>query len=254
VTAEVDTGDGATGIAITHDGRLAFVCHVGTSKVSVVDLTSHMVTQEVELGGNYAEEITFDDTDTVGIVTYLDGATNSKNVRTFAVADIAGTLSPPLSLNSDAAGVPFFPGTKVAFVVLAYNPLTSPVSGYALIDATDPHAPVKLAQAQWSDATYIDYQAIPAPARGSVLVPVAVNGMLSVREYTLATSDVVLKKTYDVAPTQLFGAFGAVVDGANHMVLTMPGDKKLAVLDLGTGAAFSVPWLKEAGPMGIALH
>jgi DNA-binding beta-propeller fold protein YncE len=156
VKVELDTGDGATGIAITHDGRLAFVCHVGTTTVSVVDAKAGKVLQQVDLGGTFAEEISLDDTDTVGIVTYLDPATTSKNVRTFAVADMASTLSAPIPLNNDAAGVPFFPGTKVAYVVLSYNPLTSPSSGYALIDATDPQAPVKLVETMWTDATYTE--------------------------------------------------------------------------------------------------
>jgi hypothetical protein len=38
-----------------------------------------------------------------------------------------------------------------------------------------------------------------------------------------------------VAPTKLFGAFGAVVDAMGRMVLTMRGDRELAVLDLAWG-------------------
>jgi DNA-binding beta-propeller fold protein YncE len=254
VEAEVDAGDGPTGIAITHDARLAFVCHASTTNVTVIDMKTHGVLAQVDTGGTFAEEVSLDDTDTVGIVTSLDPATNFKNARTFAVADMAATLSAPIPLNSDAAGVPFFPGKKVAYVVLSYNPLNSPASGYALIDASDPRAPVKLAETQWTDATYINYQAIAAPARGTILVPVASGGMLRVREYAMGTGDVVLQQTYDVVATKLFGAFGAVVDQAGRMLLTMPGDRQLAVLNLGTGASFTVPWFTEAGPMGVALR
>jgi DNA-binding beta-propeller fold protein YncE len=254
VVASLDTGADATGIAITHDGSRAFVCHAGTSDVTIVDVAARKILQQVDLGGTFAEEIALDDSGTVGIVTYLDPTTNSKNARTFAVADMASTLSPPIALDSDAAGVPFFPGAKVAYVVLAYNPLTSPSSGYALIDATNPSSPVKLVETKWTDATYVDYQAIPFPAHGTVLVPVATGGMLTVREYALGTSDVVLQKTYDVAPTGLFGSFGAVVDAKGRMVLTMPGERKLAVVDLSSGKAFAVPWFPEAGPLGVALR
>jgi DNA-binding beta-propeller fold protein YncE len=254
IDAVLDTGDGATGIAITHDGTRAFVAHAATSMVSIVDVKAHKVLEQVDVGGTFAEEVALDDTDTVGIVTYLDPTSSSKNVRTFAVSDMASTLSPPIPLGSDAAGVPFFPGTKVAYVVLAYNPLTSPASGYALVDATNPMAPVKLVQTMWTDMTYVDYQAIPAPGRGTVLVPVAVGGRLAVREYALGTADVVLQKTYDVAATRLFGAFGAVLDGQGRLALTMPGDREVAVLDLGTGASFTVPWFTEPGPLGVALR
>ena len=160
IVAELDTGDDATGIAITHDGRLAFVCHASASNVSIIDMNTHQVLQDVDLGGNYAEDISLDDTDTVGVVTYLDPSTSQKNVRTFAVADMASTLSAPIPLDNDAACVPFFPGTKVAYVVLAYNGITSTASGYALIDASHPNAPVKLVETKWTDATYVGFAAI----------------------------------------------------------------------------------------------
>jgi hypothetical protein len=87
VVASLDTGSGATGIAITHDGSRAFICHAGTSDVTVVDVQTRQILQQVDVGGTFAEEIALDDTDTVGIVTYLDSNTESKDVRTFAVAD-----------------------------------------------------------------------------------------------------------------------------------------------------------------------
>ncbi|MGH7435731.1 MAG: hypothetical protein ACRENE_08655, partial [Polyangiaceae bacterium] len=157
-------------------------------------------------------------------------------------------------LGTDAAGVPFFPGTKTAFVVLAYNPLTSPASGYALVDVTDPSAPKKIVQTMWTDATYIAYEAIAAPARNTVLVPVASGGTLDVREYSLGAADVTLVKTYPVAPATLFGAFGLVVDAAGHVALTMPGTRQLAVLDLASGASFTDAWFSEPSPLGIALR
>jgi DNA-binding beta-propeller fold protein YncE len=254
VVASLDTGAEATGIAITHDGAHAFISHEGTSNLTVVDVQARQILAQVDLGGTFAEEVSLDDSDTVGIVTYLDPASQEKNVRTFAVADMASTLSAPIPLGTDAAGVPFFPGTKIAFVVLAYNPLTSPASGYALIDATNPASPVKLVQTMWTDATYVAYQAIQFPAHGTVLVPVATGGLLSVREYALAGSDVSLSATIPVAATQLFGAFGAVVDAQGHLALTMPEQRQIALVDLGSGAAVTVPWFSPAGPLGIALR
>jgi hypothetical protein len=147
--------------------------------------------------------------------------------------------------------VPFFPGSKVAYVVLAYNPLTSPASGYALVDATNPSSPVKLVETKWTDATYMDFQAFAFPTRGTVLVSLATGGMLSVREYALGATDVVLKNTYPVVSTKLFGA---IVDARGPMVLTMPGDRQLVVLDLTSGAALTVPWFTQAGPLGIAMR
>jgi DNA-binding beta-propeller fold protein YncE len=254
VVASLDTGAEATGIAITHDGTRAFISHEGTSDLTVVDVKTQQILAQVDVGGTFAEEVSLDDSDTVGIVTYLDPTSQEKNVRTFAVADMASTLSAPIPLGTDAAGVPFFPETKIAFVVLAYNPLTSPASGYALIDATNPASPVKLVQTMWTDATYVAYQAIQFPAHGTVLVPLATGGTLSVREYAFAGSDVSLRTTIPVAATQLFGAFGAVVDAQGHLALTMPQQRQIALLDIGSGAVVTVPWFSPAGPLGIALR
>jgi hypothetical protein len=167
---------------------------------------------------------------------------------------MAGTLSPTVPIDGDSAGVAFFPGTKTAYVVQSYNAITSLSSGYTLVDATNPTAPVKLADVRWTDATYIDYPVIPAPSRGTVLVPVTSNSKLTLREYALGATDVVLKNTWDVAATGLFGAYSLILDPKGRVVLTMPGDKELAVLDLNTSMAFTVPWGTQAGPTGIDLH
>ncbi|HLK40709.1 MAG TPA: hypothetical protein VKU41_28345, partial [Polyangiaceae bacterium] len=189
----------------------------GPSKELLVNLATRAIDAELDVGDGPS-----------GIALTGDGA------RTFAVADMRGTLSAPINLGSDAAGVPFFPGTKTAYVVLAYNPLTSPTSGYALIDASGPNAPVLVKKTAFTDATYVNFQAIAAPARGTVLVPISTGGELSIREYALGASDVVLKDTFDVGPVQGMGAFGTTVDPAGHAVVTLPADKKLAVLDLNT--------------------
>src|SRR6185437_14952997 len=78
VTASLDTGDGPTGIAITHDGKTAFIAHAGATTVTVVDVPGHKKIKDVDVGGNFAESIALDDSDTVGIVTSLDPSTSQK--------------------------------------------------------------------------------------------------------------------------------------------------------------------------------
>jgi YVTN family beta-propeller protein len=253
VEAELDVGDGPTGIALTRDGTRAFVSHAGSSEVTIIDLKTRQVIEQVDVGGAFAEQIGFDETGTVGIVTCLAGGL-SKGARTFSVDDMKGTLSSPIDLASDAAGVPFFPGTKTAYVVLAYNPLSSPTSGYAIIDAASPSAPVMIKRTSFTDATYVNFQALAAPARGTVLVPIALGGQLSVREYSLGADDVVLEDTFDFGTIQGMGAFGMTLDDAGHLVMTLPAEKMLAVLDLNTRSKFNVPWTSQPGPMGIDRH
>ena len=253
VKSEIDAGDGAAGIAITHDGRLAFVTHTTTKNLSVIDLQKGELLQQVDIGGTFAEAVEVDDTDTVGIVTCLMSGLH-KSVRTFAVADVAGTLSDPIPLDTDAAGVPFFPGTKTALVVLAYSPLGSPNSGYALIDVSDPHAPVKLIDTKWTDSVYVAFAAMPAPTRGTVLMPVSNMGKLEIREYALGAGDVTLENSWPVTSLVGFGPFGAVLDRQGRMLMTLPGDRELGVLDLRDGGTFTVPWFTEPSPMGIDMH
>lgn len=254
VAAELDVGPGPSGIAVTPDGARAFVAHAGSNEVTIIDLKARSILEQVDIGGPFAEQIALDDTGTVGIVTAVMPNSLSKGARTFAVADMKGTLSAPIDLNRDAAGVPFFPGTKTAYVVLAYNPLTSPTSGYAIIDASEPSAPVLVKRTEWDDAVYVNFQAIPFPARRTVLLPVSVGGNVSVREYALGSGDVVLKDTFDLGPTGGMGAFGVAVAGSSHVVLTIPADKMLAVIDLNTRSTFKVPWATQPGPLGIDLY
>lgn len=253
VKSEIETGDGAAGITTSPDGRLAFVTHTATRDLSVIDLQAGTLLQQIDTGGTFAEDVQLDDTGTVGIVTCLDSDTG-KSARTFAVADVPITLSAPIPLENDAAGVPFFPGTKMAFVVLAYNPINSPTAGYALIDASDPHAPVKLIETKWTDAIYVTFAALAAPTRGTVLMPVASEGNLEMREYALGAGDVTLENSWPVTPLTGFGPFGVVLDRQGRMLMTLPGNRALGVLDLRDGRASTVPWFPEPGPIGIDLY
>jgi hypothetical protein len=103
----------------------------------------------------------------------------------------------------------------------------------------------------FTDATYVNFQALAAPKRGTVLVPIAVGGQLSVREYSLGADDVVLEDTFDFGTIQGMGAFGMTLDDAGHLVMTLPAEKMLAVLDLNSRSKFNVPWTSQPGPMGI---
>jgi hypothetical protein len=256
IKAELDTGDGAAGITITHDGRRALITHTATTILSVIDIEAGQLLEQVDIGGTFAEAVEVDETDTVGIVTCLMSGL-AKSARTFALADVAGTLSDPIPLDNDAAGVAFFPGTKTGFVVLAYTPLGSPHSGFVAIDASDPHAPVKVNDTRWTDAVYLAFEVTPAPTRGTLLMGVSYGGAVEIREYALAGTDVTLVNHWPVTTISGFGPFGTVLDRQGRMLMTIPGgpkDRELAVLDLRDGSSFTVPWFTEPGPMGIDMH
>lgn len=248
VSGSLDTGDDPMGIAITPDGAQAFVAHFSSGNIAVVDVPGQQVTESFDVGV-YAEEIALDDTGSVGIVGYsTDGS-----VRTFGVADPSGSLSPQVQLDGDSAGVAFFPGTKKALVVQAPNPL-SISSGYTLVDASDPSAPVVLEDVRF-DNMVTAYPAVSAPARGSVIVPSTVDGRLVVREYVLEAGEVSLKQSIDVTEANLLSALGVNYDGDRTVVMTLTADRTLAVADLDSGEVGLVPWPEDrAGPADVVIR
>jgi len=252
VRAELDVDTGAAGISITHDGKLAFVTHTGTSNMSVIDIEAGAIKQVVDIGGSFAEAVEVDETDTVGVITCLNDGL-AKSARTFAVAD-PGTLSDSIPLQNDAAGVAFFPGTKTAFVVLAYAPVLSPLSGIVLVDASDPLAPVKLGEERWTDAIYVAFEAFAEPRRGTVFMPVSHEANLEMREYALEGDHVTIKNRWPVTQLRGFGPFGTAFDRNGRMLMTLPGNREIAVLDIRDGKSFTAPWFPEPGPMGIDLY
>jgi DNA-binding beta-propeller fold protein YncE len=253
IEAEIDTGEVPMGIAVTPDGARAFVAHFGSGNMAVVDLASHEVVEDFDVG-SLAEEVVFDDTGTVGIVGYSEAG----NVRTFGVADPEGTLSDPVELNGDSAGVAFFPGTKIALVVQAPNPLSfitgGPSSGYTLIDVSDPSAP-KVLQDYREPKLIGAYPAQAAKNRNSILVPSAVDNVFGVREYALENGQVKLVQDIPVGQAQYLGALGFAYDGKDSVVMAVPGQRAVMTANLETKATRQVPWEQDAaGPADVVVR
>jgi hypothetical protein len=247
LVGELETGESPMGIAITSDGTRAFVAHFTSGDVAVVDIPSRSLLDRVEVG-IYAEEIALDDTGTVGIFSYSANG----NVRTFAAADLRASLSAAVELPGDAAGVAFFPGTKIAFVVQARNPYGA-VEGYTLVDVNDPTRPIVLRDVDFEDGSTA-YPAISAPGRGTVIVPTVIAERLTLREWKLVGEDVELVHTFDVTAARLLGAFSLGFDPSGYVLTGVPRERMLTVTDLSSGASFAVPWEPaRAGPTDVVI-
>jgi hypothetical protein len=249
VVAELDTGQHPMGIAITHDAARAFVAHFATQEVAVIDVKARSVLERVPVGP-FSEEIALDDSGQVGIFSY----SALGNVRTFAPSDFAGTLSRDVELPGDAAGVAFFPGTKIAYVVQAPNPLTRALGGYTVVDASDPREPRVLADVHM-DGAPIAYPAVSVEARDSVVVPINSGGKLQVQELTLNGDDSVsVRQTIDAGSVSLLGAYGISIDQKGRLLMAVPALRQVVVVDLEAGSALAVPWgIEVAGPTDIIL-
>jgi len=253
VEHELATGEQPTGIAVTPDGKRAFVAHFGSGNMAVVDLESFQIVSNIDIG-IYAEEIALDDTGTVGVVGYSDDG----SVRTFGVADPEHTLSEQVKLEGDSAGIAFFPGTKIAFVVEAPNPLAiiggSVSSGYTTLDVTDPLSPKVLENVR-QPAIIGAYPAMAAPNRGSVIVPAAKDGVFGVREYTLEDNKAKLVQDIPAGSAMFLGALGFAYDGTDSVVMALPGQRAVIVTNLATQQSRTIDWEQDpAGPSDVVIR
>lgn len=250
VVGELATGDGPMGIAFTEGGARAVVAHFGSQSLALVDVQAMTVIEEIEIGP-FSEEFALDDSGEVGVVSY----SSAGNVRSFATDDVPGTISEGVELVGDAAGVAFFPGTKIAYVVQAPNPLLSVVGGHTILDVNDPSAPVVLDDVR-DDFAPVAYPALAVPSRGTVVVPTTRTGKLGIDEYSLTAEGMPeLMQQLEVGPTtHLLGPYGATLDASGRVLLSVPGEHQIVVVDLDTGSFFAVDWQGTgAGPMDIAL-
>jgi hypothetical protein len=249
ISAELDTGAGPMGVAFTPDGARAFVCHFSAEHVAIVDVAARSVLARVEVGP-FSEEIALDDSGSVGVLSYSAAG----NVRTFATADMEGSLSPVFDLTGDAAGVAFFPGTKLAYVVQAPMPLLGAQGGHTLLDVSDPSSPKLLEDVRDPDAP-IAYPIAAVPPRNSLVVPIAANGKLSIQEIVLDPQHATrVAQTIELGSAGIFGAYGVSWVSGDRVLLAVPSSRSLISVDLGTGEHAELMWEGAApGPTDIAV-
>lgn len=253
VVAELETGDGPMGIAVTPDSKRAFVAHFNSGNMAVVDLEHRTIADNIEIGV-FAEEVALDETGTVGIVGYSAAG----SARTFNVADPKGSLSPEIPLQGDSAGVAFFPGTKIAFLVQAPNPLAliagTVSSGHTLIDVSDGSAPRVLEDVR-QPVIAAAYPAMAAPDRGTVLVPVAQDDTFTVHEFALEGQSATEVQSFPVGGGGYLSALGLAYDGDANVVLALPGQRALITANLDTHESHTIAWGQDlAGPADVVIR
>jgi DNA-binding beta-propeller fold protein YncE len=247
VTKELEVGGSPMGIVVTKDGKRAFVGLYSESYFAVVDLESKTF-DTVATGSGYNEELSLDDSGTVGILTYGPAG----NAKTFSVADPEGMLGQTIGLSGDAAGVAFFPGTKRAYLMQAPTILTGNVGGYDVIDVSNPEAPAVI-DSERVGTHPTTYPVIANPARGSIAYPSTENNMLTLVEKRLNgdTAEEVKRVLVGTAESLAYG-LTATRDG--RVLVAVPGEHYIGVVDLEAGTAFNVPWeVAMAGPTEIKI-
>lgn len=243
------TGRNPMGVVITPDGKRAFVGHFSESYFAVVDIEKRTF-ERVLTGGSYNEELAIDDTGTTVILSY--GAAG--DCTTFAVSDPIGTRGVTVgTMGLDAGGVAFFPGTKTAFVVQAPTTLTMNTGGYSLVDASNPASPSVMSVVRVPSSPTI-YPVTAVPHRQSVAYPATDTRTqtLSLVEMKLENGTAKEVQTIEVGEATNL-SYGATVDPIGKVVLlAVPSDSFIAIVDLDAKTAFKVPWgFSKSGPTAI---
>lgn len=246
VVGELNTGKSPMGIVITPDGKKAFVGQLSENYFSYVDIEKRTFTK-LNTGAQWNEELDIDDTGTVGILTYG----TSGNAKTFSIADPTMT-GQTRGLSGDAGGTAFFPGTKIAFLVQAPTALTGNVGGHNVIDVTDPTKPVSSDNIRVNSSPS-QYPCAAVRSRKTVVYPSYQDKKAYLTEMKLEGT--VAKEAQKIE----IGAAGNMPYGVsstpgNRVLVAVPGDHYIGVVDLETKKAFTVPWeVTKSGPNDIKM-
>lgn len=247
VVGELFTGKSPMGIVISPDGKRAFVGQYAESYFAVVDIAARTF-QKVSTGSQYNEELAIDDTGTVGILTYGPAG----NAKTFSIENPLGPRGQTTGLSSDAAGVAFFPGTKFAYLLQAPTALTLNVGGYNVVNVQDPTRPVISDESRVGSAPTM-YPVTAVSARKSVVFPSTKDNMLSLVEMKLEGEKAKQVQTLAVGSAKSL-AYGVAATADGRVLLAVPGERYVGVVDLATQKAFTVPWeVTKSGPVDIKL-
>lgn len=245
VTSELFVGNSPMGIVVAPDGKHAFVGLYAEGYFAYVDLENKSY-QPIATGSSYNEELAIDDTGTVGILTYGPAG----NVKTFSVATPMSGLGQTLGLTGDAGGVAFFPGTKRAYLIQAPTILTGNVGGHNVIDVTNPSSPTALDNVRMGSFP-TTYPVTAVAARGTVAYPSTADNVLSLVEMRLEGDAAVEAQRVTVGPVESL-AYGLSATRDGHVLLAIPGEHEVGVVDLEAGTAFTVPWeVTMSGPTEI---
>lgn len=244
ITGELVTGQGPMGIAFTKDGQRAFVGQFSESYFAVVDVQKKTYTR-ASTGSSYNEEFSIDDSGEVGILTYGPAG----NAKTFSVASPT-SQGATIGLSGDAAGVAFFPGTKIAYLVQAPTALTGNVGGHNLVDVSNPRSPSSFDNVRKGSHPTV-YPIAPNHARGSVVFPSTEDNTLSVVEMKLDGRVARQNKMVKVGAAESL-AYGVTSTRDGRVLTAVPGGHYIGVTDLESGESFTVDWEQTlSGPTEI---
>lgn len=235
------------GIAIAPDGSRAYTANyglddpMGGSTLSVIDLASLTVIEEVEVGPR-PEQVSLSPDGTVGMLNVVGlGA-----VRAFETADPSGTLGDPLEVGADPSDVAFVPGTPYAVVTNSLDP-----SNHVVVDASDPAALVLVVEGP--SPVGATYGATSIPGTADVLLTVTDFSSVYLHRITVAPDGTPSEVWQTTRMAASFPLGVAVDPEAGLALMPGPGPNVLWVQDLESLDERELPWQDAIGPTYVAL-
>lgn len=245
VLGELNTGRVPMGIAITKDGKHAFVGMMSETYMAYIDIEKRTF-ERISTGNSWNEEVAIDDTGMIGMLTTGTGG----DAMGFSIAD-PKTHGQTRGQSGDAGGVAFFPGTLFAFVVQAPTALTGNLGGYNVIDVTNPMSPKVTDSNRVMNDSRIAYPATSVANRKSIVYPSTNEGQLNLIEMALENGKAKQVQSLNAGPASTL-AYGLSASSEGLVLAAVGTDHIIVVADLATGKAFSVPWgITETGPLDI---
>jgi YVTN family beta-propeller protein len=243
---ELVTAHVPMGFAIAPDGSLAYSANFGTddvngSTMSIIDLATLTVIEEIEVGGR-PEQVSLNFDGTLGILN-----TDTLNgVRVFETSDPAGTLSATLEVGEDPSDVDFVPGTDYAVVANSIDP-----TNFVVIDVSDPSMPTEVVVGP--PPLGAAYAITPIPGAPDVLYNASDFASVFLQRISIDPNGTPTIEWETTTPGNTF-PLGVAVDPVAGLALTaLPGVNALSVQDLAGGEPRLVPWQDDIGPTYVAI-
>jgi DNA-binding beta-propeller fold protein YncE len=243
IVAELATAQYPLGIAITPDGSTAFTANFGGNgqngtTMSVVDLGSFTITEEIEIGSGL-QQLDLSADGSLGIIN------TGTAIRMFATANPSASLSPAVPVSDDPSGVLLLEDGMDRAV--AINSLGPP--GYSVLDVADPSLPVVV---DTIAVPGVPYATAPGRTPTEILVPVFTGITMSLQMFDVDTGEVV--EQIDV-PITTGLPLGVVFEPTDEIAMVpVPGTNAMIVADFTSLDYTLIDWQAEVGPTYLALE
>ncbi|MCA9644272.1 MAG: hypothetical protein KC492_26440, partial [Myxococcales bacterium] len=236
----IPTASAPMGVAITPDGKYGLSANFGTklaggSTLTRVDLESHSVVEEVEVGGSPEQVRLFD-----GSLGMLNTASQG-GVRRFDPTDVEGSLSAVVPTSDDPSDIAFVSASKAVVID------SRGAAGYSVVtlDGGDPGMTV----VEQVPTDGIPYGICHIPGTDQVLVGIATGAPAHVVRVDVSANPSTEVTTYDLGNTASTFVINVTCSPDGKFAFApVPNEDTLVVINLETDAVHQISGWSNTAP------